>query len=51
MDKIEAIKSMMASNIVSAKAIYELCKQEHLMDSSYFVDWQDELNSISIAYE
>ena len=47
----DVIKAMMSLNIRDAKSIYELCKTSNCLDSQEFIDWQDELNAISIKYK
>lgn len=47
----DVLKAMMKININNAKSIYNLCKEQECLDSQEFLDWQDELNAISIKYE
>ena len=47
----EALKAMMELNITDAKRIYELSREQDCLDSQDFLDWQDELNAISIKYK
>lgn len=47
----ELIKMMMSANITSAEYIYKLSKALDMLDSQEFINWQDELNSISVKYE
>ena len=46
----DVIKAMMEMNIRDAKSIYELCKNSKCLDSQEVMDWQDELNTISVKY-
>lgn len=47
----EALREMMSNNIHEAKLIYELSKLNGWLDSQEFMDWQDELNAISVMYK
>lgn len=46
----EHLKEMMSINIKDAKSIIELAKANGCMDSQEVINWQDELNKISIQY-
>lgn len=46
----EVLKRMMEMNISDAKSIYELAKANGCQDSQEFINWQDELNAISVKY-
>lgn len=48
---IDAISLIMSDNVADAKSIYDLCKRQGLLDSQEFIDWQDELNKISVQYK
>ena len=45
------LRAMMQLNIDNAKSIFRLCKEQQCLDSQEVLDWQDELNAISIKYE
>ena len=47
---VDTLKEMMRKNINEAKVIYELSLANRLLDSQEFIDWQDELNKISVKY-
>lgn len=47
----EVLKTMMSINIRDAKSIFELAKANGCTDSQEFINWQDELNEISVKYE
>lgn len=47
---VDTLKEMMCKNINDAKVIYELSLANRLLDSQEFIDWQDELNKISVKY-
>lgn len=47
----ELIKMMMSANTASAEYIYKLCKTLDKLDSQEFINWQDELNAISVKYK
>lgn len=44
------LKQMMEMSISDAKSIYELAKANGCQDSQEFINWQDELNAISVKY-
>ena len=48
---MQAIEKLLRANIDSTKSLYSLCKEYRLLDSQEVLDWQDELNAISIKYE
>ena len=45
----KALKTMMDINIHEAKTILKLSEDQGCLDSQEFLDWQDELNAISVA--
>jgi hypothetical protein len=45
---IEDIKSRMIANIDDAKSIFEDASRQDLLNSQEFINWQDELNAISV---
>jgi len=47
----DALKVMMDNNISDAESIYALAKEQDLLDSQEFIDWQDRLNAISVLYQ
>lgn len=47
----KTIQSLMSTNIGDAKYILNLARDYNMMDSQEFLDWQDELNAISIEYK
>jgi hypothetical protein len=46
-----AIKALMTSSIANITSIYLLAKEYNMLNSQEFMDWQDELNKISVKYE
>lgn len=44
-------KELFKAHIDEAEAIYRLAKEYEMLDSQEFLDWQDELNRISVKYE
>lgn len=47
----ETLKKMMSINIHDARLIYSMAKDWGCMDSQEFINWQDELNAVSVKYE
>ena len=45
------IEDILRDHIKCTESLYGLCKALHLSDSKVFMDWQDELNEISVRYE
>lgn len=45
---IKDLKSRMVANIDDAKSIFEEARQQDLLNSQEFINWQDELNVISV---
>lgn len=46
----ETLKKMMSISKHDARLIYDMAKSYGCLDSQEFIDWQDELNAISVKY-
>ena len=47
----DVLKTMMDNSIRDAESIYKLCEEHNQLDSQLFINWQDRLNAISVAYK
>lgn len=47
----DVIMSLLSANIEISKAIFNLCKEQGLLDTQEVLEWQDELNAISVMYK
>ena len=50
-EAMDVVIQLMDENIKHANSIYQLCKRNHMLNSQEFLNWQDELNEISVRYE
>lgn len=47
----DTLRRMMLINIHDARLIYSMAESYGCLDSQEFINWQDELNAISIKYK
>ena len=51
-DKVkEILKIRMKANIEEARDIFETSNHFNMSNEQFFIDWQDDLNKISVAFE
>jgi hypothetical protein len=46
-----ALNVLMKMHADDARSLYRLCVNHNLQDTQEFINWQDELNDISVKYE
>ena len=47
----ELWKQLFKAHLDAAEAIYRLAQEYNILDSQEFLDWQDQLNEISVRYD